>query len=111
MEATADPGQLDAAARALRRQADILDNGGRAGTFLRQAEGSSWTGTAATQFVTTVRDDWSKAKGLAGDLRDIASLIEKGADKIRKYRAEQARLERERAEQNTPKKPLAAYPP
>ena len=111
MEPTADPGALDAAARALRRQADVLDSGGRAGQFLRQAEGSRWTGRAARQFVSAVRTDQTSAAGMAGELREIASLIEKGADKIRRYRAEQARIERERAEHQVPNKPLAAFPP
>jgi len=110
MEPTADPAALDAAARALRRQADVLDGGGRAGTFLREAEGSRWTGHAAREFVSAVRDDFTSARGLAGELREIAGLIEKGAEKIRRYRAEQARLERERAEHNLPNKPLAAMP-
>jgi len=110
VEPTADPVALDAAARSLRQQANTLASGGKSGTFMREAEASSWTGKAARQFVSAVRDDHTRAQGFASDLREIAGLIEKGAEKIRKYRAEQARIERERAEKGLPNKPLAAMP-
>jgi hypothetical protein len=109
VDPTADPGALDAAARAVRREADQLDGGGsRAGDFLRQAEGSRWTGFAANQFQMAVRADRDRARAAAGDLRAIATMIEAGAEKIRRYRLEQARLERERQQQQ--KTPLVGHP-
>jgi len=110
VEPTADPGALDAAARALRQQASVLEGGGLAATFNRQAEGSRWTGRAATQFRNTVKDDTTAARALAGELRAIATMIEAGATKIRKYRADQAKKAQQAAANAAPNKPLAAYP-
>jgi uncharacterized protein YukE len=93
VEATADPAALEAAARALRQQAQTLDNGGMTGTFLRQAEGSRWTGQAAKTFQTAVKDDWSQGKSLASDLRAIAQMIDDGAKKVRAIRAAQAKAQ------------------
>ena len=92
---TADPGALDAAARALKRQAEILESGGDAGTFARQASGSPWKGQAADRFRHTVTQDANQAKLLAGELKSIAALIEAGANKIRAYRARMAALQKE----------------
>jgi len=95
MAPTADPGALDAAARALIRQADILEQGGLAATFSRQASASPWQGQAADRFRHTVSQDANQGKSLAGELRSIAAMIQDGANKIRAYRARMAALQQE----------------
>lgn len=95
MAPTADPAALDAAARALIRQADILEHGGLAATFSRQAASSPWKGKAADRFRHTVSQDANQGKSLAGELRSIAKMIQDGANKIRAYRAKMATLQRE----------------
>ena len=96
MDPTADPDALNAAARAVRRQADLLDgDGSQIEAYRRQAAGAIWQGQAADRFRTVVNTTRDRARGLGGDLRAIASMIEAGADQIRRYRAEQARLEQQ----------------
>ena len=110
MEPTADPAALEAAARALRQQAQKLQAGSMTGTFARQASASRWTGRAATQFQNAIKDDFNRAKGLAGDLEAIAGMIEDGARKVRQIRAEQAKQAAAAAAKAQQTKPLAAYP-
>ena len=96
MEPTADPGALDAAARAVRRVADQLEGGASlTGTFSRQASASPWKGQAADKFRHTISQDANAGKSLAADLRSIAAMIEAGASKIRAYRAKEAQLQKE----------------
>lgn len=107
MEPTADPAALEAAARQLRKVARKLESGGSTASFGRQASASRWGGRAAKDFQSAVKDDVTKARGLHGDLDAIAGLIEDGAKKVRKIRAEQAKAAREAAAKGVPiNKPL-----
>lgn len=107
MEPTADPAALDAAARQLRQVARALESGGKTATFGRQASASKWSGHAAKDFQTAASGNVSKAKGLAGELDAIAGLIEDGARKVRKIRADQAKAIKDAADHGVPaNKPL-----
>jgi WXG100 family type VII secretion target len=96
--ATADPAQLDAVAQKIRGEArrltDALD------PLSHAAGGASWRGNAADAFQDEVKQAKQSAKSAAASLNQLAGAIEKGADDVRRLRAEiQRKLERLQREQ------------
>jgi uncharacterized protein YukE len=91
---TANPAELEAAARRLRSEADALDKA--VAPYQRAAAGSEWRGQAADQLRSDAGKDQTTATNLAGQLRQIAAQLDNGAAEIRRYLAE---LERQRRQQ------------
>jgi uncharacterized protein YukE len=89
---TANPDQLEAAARSIRTEASNLEQALSA--YLRAAAGAQWRGQAAHQFTADVGAEQRSAASLAGQLRQLASQLEAGAGEIRRYLAD---LQRRRA--------------
>jgi WXG100 family type VII secretion target len=98
--ATADPAQLDAIAQKIRGEArrlnDALD------PLSHAAGGATWRGNAADAFYDEVKQAKQAARSAAASLNQLAGAIEKGADDVRRLRAEiQRKLERLQREQET----------
>jgi uncharacterized protein YukE len=83
---TANPDELDAAARRIRAEAANLEQALTA--YQRSAAGALWRGQAATQFQSDVGSEQRTAQSLAGQLRQLAGQLESGAAEIRRYLAD-----------------------
>jgi uncharacterized protein YukE len=97
---TANPDELEALARRLRAEADVLERA--VSQFDRAARGTHWQGRAATQFVSDADADQRSAHGLAGDLRNGAAALDAGASQIRQYLADLARQQQQQQQHRTP---------
>jgi uncharacterized protein YukE len=83
---TANPDQLEAAARSIRAEADHVERALAA--YLRYAAGAQWRGQAAHQFTADVGAEDRTAQNLASQLRQLASQLDSGAAEIRRYLAD-----------------------
>jgi uncharacterized protein YukE len=83
---TANPDQLEAAARRIRAEAGNLERALAA--YQRSAFGAQWRGQAANQFQSDVGAEQRTAQSLAGQLRQLAGQLESGAAEIRRYLAD-----------------------
>jgi uncharacterized protein YukE len=91
--ALANPDELEAKARQLRSEATALEKALDA--LVRAARGAKWEGTAADQFHSDVGRDQKAVTAYANDLRSAASALDAGAAQVRRYLAEQKRLEQQ----------------
>ena len=93
MAAVANPDELEAKARQLRNEAAALEKA--LDPLGRAAHGSNWSGSAADQFQSDVGTDLRAAAAYAGDLRSAASALDAGAQQVRRYLAEQKRIQQQ----------------
>jgi uncharacterized protein YukE len=80
---TANPDQLEASARRLRTEADVLAKA--LDPFDRAVHGSGWQGIAAASFQDDADTKQRAARTLADQLRQVARALEDGAGEIRRY--------------------------
>jgi uncharacterized protein YukE len=88
---TANPDELEASARRIRAEADIL--AATLDPFNRSVHAADWQGMAALQFRADADIKQRTARSLADQLRQVASALEAGAAEIRRYLRE---LQRQR---------------
>lgn len=82
---TANPDELEAQARRLQAEADVLEQA--VDRFDRAARGAQWQGRAAQQFQSQADADQRTGRQLANDLRQASQAMEAGAAEIRRYLA------------------------
>jgi uncharacterized protein YukE len=83
---TANPDELEAAARTIRAEAANLERA--LDPYQRASAGAQWRGQAATQFQSDVGAEQRASQSLAGQLRQLAGQLENGAGEIRRYLAD-----------------------
>jgi len=98
--AVANPDELEAKARQLRTEANALEKA--LDPLVRSARNARWEGTAAQQFQSDVGTDQKAVSAYAQDLRSAASALDAGAAQVRRYLAEQKRLEQQQSHTPTP---------
>lgn len=90
----ANPDELEAQARRIRAEADVLATA--LDPFDRAAHSAGWQGLAAVSFQADADTKQRTARSLADQLRQVARALEDGAGEIRRYLRELQR-QRERA--------------
>jgi uncharacterized protein YukE len=79
----ANPDELEAQARRIRAEADVLASS--LDPFDRAAHSGSWQGIAAVSFQADADTKQRTARSLADQLRHVAQALENGAGEIRRY--------------------------